>query len=305
MSLEPQALSDFHRWLTGHIFTPSELEAYQLCPFRFYAQAVLKLRAEVRNEVEMTPPETGRLLHTVLEKLLRDSPVTRERSEELLAREMTVFRKDRPLLSPVLLELHQKRIQRTLDSFIEDFEEERTRQRSLTPRHFEWSFGVETDPLIIPNPGGDPIRLRGRIDRIDIDERQKRFLAIDYKTGSTKITGNQIKRGEALQLPLYVLAVGRLLLPGYEPIGGVYYQLSDMTMKDGILHAERLPEFIELHPRSSSLVPATKWDGIFEGIEEKVRTIVTEIHKGEFPSHPEPCDPYCPYRDLCRIRADR
>ena len=273
--------------------SPSELEAYQLCPFRYYAQSVLKLKAEVRNEVEMTPPETGRMLHKILEGLLSKGPVTRERGREILAHEIASFQKERPHISSVLLELHQRRIERTLDSFIEDYETERGEERSLTPRFFEWSF-VMDEP---------PIRLRGRVDRIDVDEKQKRFLVIDYKTGSTKISGNRVRSGEALQLPLYILAVKRLLLPDYEPIGGLYYQLSDMSKCDGILHAERLPEFLEIHPRSSSLVPAVKWESTFESIQEKVRLIVAEIQKGLFPSRTEPCDPYCPYQDICRIRA--
>ncbi len=46
---------EFSTWLDSHVFTPSELESYLLCPFRFYAQAYLKLEVEVRRDVEMSP----------------------------------------------------------------------------------------------------------------------------------------------------------------------------------------------------------------------------------------------------------
>ncbi len=136
-----------------------------------------------------------------------------------------------------------------------------------------------------------------------MDEKAKRFLVIDYKTGSTKITGNQIRSGEALQLPLYIFAVQSLLLRDYEPIGGVYYQLSDMSKKDGLLHAERLPSFLDLHPRSSSIVPAAQWNSTCETIREGVRGIVAKIRSEAFESHDEACETYCPYQDICRMRT--
>lgn len=294
----------FSRWLETHLFTPSELEDYRLCPYRFYAGTYLKLEEERIWEVEITPIETGRLIHRVLERFLKQSPsgdteTLKRRALQILDEEISLFSETRPNLSKVLLEISEKKIERTLASFVEDHLENRRQARTLQPLHFEWAFGTKTPPLVIKGE----IRIRGRIDRIDVDHKAKRFLVIDYKTGSTKITGNQILKGESLQLPLYVLAVQRLLLPDYEPIGGLYYQLSDMTMKDGILHADRLPPFLEIHPRSSSLIPAIKWDATLEGIEETVRSIVSEIRKGEFPSRPDPCEPYCPYRDICRIRS--
>ena len=285
---------NFQTWLDDHLFTPSELEAYLLCPFRFYARAFLKLKEETTWEVEMTPAETGQVLHRILERFFSSKKDILQLMEEVL----TGFQKDRPHLSPVLFQLQKEKIARMLLSFVDQQQTEASKRGSLIPKQFEWSFSGLT------LEGSPPIRIRGRIDRIDVDSKQKRFLVIDYKTGSTKVTGKQIRSGEALQLPLYIMAVQKLLLPDYEPIGGVYFHLSDLSQKDGILHADRLPDFLELHPRSSSLVPAGQWDEIFETTRRRVGEIVTEIRKGEFLSKPEPCEPYCPYQDICRIRGN-
>ncbi len=300
---------DFQTWLDSHVFTPTELEAYLLCPFRFYAQAFLALKPPVERDVELTPPELGRLIHRVLERFLSQGQTgvsfdsLRRRILGLMNEEIVLIQAEHSNLSPVLLDLQKRRIERTLVSFVEDRIEEMKSETDLRPRYLEWSFGKNTPPLVIDALSGPPIRVSGRIDRIDVDDASKRFLVIDYKTGSTKTTGNQILSGDSLQLPLYILAVQRLLLPDHEPIGGLFHQLSDMSKKDGLLHADRLPPSLDIHPRSSSLVPGPKWEGVFRGIEDRVRYLVGEIRRGEFTSHPEACEPYCPYQDICRIRS--
>jgi len=292
-------------WLDPHIFTATDLENYQLCPYRFYASAILKLRPENPLDVELNPAEIGSLVHRVLEKGLRSGAVS-ELSRKPLDDEFEKLASSRPHLSQPLLEFQKQKIARMLVSFAEDFEEEREQASDWKPYYFEWGFGQETPPLVLRDADGRPVSFRGRIDRIDVNERLKRFLVIDYKTGSTKITGNKIKSGEALQLPLYILAVQNLLLKDYEPAGAVYYQLSDMSKQDGLLHAERLPSSLDIGPRSSSLIPAAKWDGILESIQTKAGLIVSQIRntpEDGFGSKAEPCEPYCPYQDICKLRT--
>ena len=57
------------------------------------------------------------------------------------------------------------------------------------------------------------IRLRGRIDRIDLHRTQRTARVIDYKTGRKPkgLDKNKLASGEALQLPLYLMAAARLL----------------------------------------------------------------------------------------------
>lgn len=295
---EPPA--DFRSWVDRHVFTATDLENFRLCPYRFYASAFLKLREEDPFEVEMSPAEIGSLVHRVLEKVLR----TQKSAPSLLDEEWARFTAGRPHLSRPLIAFQRRRIERMLASFADDLDRERAAASDWTPRHFEWGFGEDSAPLVLKDADGRPAAFRGRIDRIDVNERLKRFLVIDYKTGSTQITGNQIRGGEALQLPVYLLAVQRLLLKHYEPAGAVYYQLSDMSKKNGLLHAERMPEYLGVGPRSSSSVPAAKWDGVLEAIEAKIGEAVSAIrHTGDFTSSPEPCEPFCPYQDICRLRS--
>ncbi len=290
------------------VYSVSDLETCLKCPYRYYAQSVLNLKPPLEWEIEPTPPEIGSLMHRVLEVFLAsesnlprcqaDVPHLQEKLLEYCEQELALFRSDRPKLSSVLLEHHRLKIRRTLSSFVEDMAEEISRQTSLRPKFLEWKF----TSFILPDGQGGDIHLRGRIDRIDVDEERKRFLIYDYKTGSTRINGAAIRRGESLQLPLYVLAVQQTLLPDYEPIGALYYHLSDMTKKDGLVHADRLPESLDLSPRSKSFCVAEDWERTFQVIVKKTQEIVAGIEAGQFESLEEECDPYCPYRDICKLR---
>jgi ATP-dependent helicase/nuclease subunit B len=288
----------FQSWLKYHTFSPSELEKYKLCPFGFYASRYLKIEPPVDSEVELTPLEIGLVLHHTLERFLKKKGVSQKDLLGTATAEIEKIQKKRENLIPILVAEQKKRIERTLVSF---FEKERGTQKMspLKPTHFEWAFSS----LEIPDASGKRIKLKGRIDRIDLDPINKTFLVIDYKTGSRKITGNQIRKGDALQLPLYVMAVKQLLLPDYEPIGGLYYHLSDLTLDSGFVHADLVPEHLEIKPRSSSIVPAAGWDELFELVQDKVSEIVASIKEENFRSEPEPCTPWCGYKDICRVRS--
>jgi ATP-dependent helicase/DNAse subunit B len=90
------------------------------------------------------------------------------------------------------------------------------------PAHFEVSFGMpegrtdephHPDPLSVDLGGGRVLRVRGRIDRIDL--REDGSLAVrDYKTGRAPRDDTQVfKGGRQLQIPFYVLAA-RQIFPG-------------------------------------------------------------------------------------------
>lgn len=282
-------------WLSRHLFTPTELEGYLSCPFRFYAQSYKGLRPPPETEPDLTPVEIGSCLHKILEQLTG--------KEDLLLvadRVLDSFRAERPGLSAPLFDRRRERIRRTLSEFLR-MEKEWQESSGLHPEFLEWSFGTREVPPLQISEEGQPILIRGRIDRIDVDRKRKRFLVIDYKTGSRKVLGSAIVRGESLQLPLYVKAVQEILLPGFEPMGGLYYRLADLERKDGFLHSERLPEGIDIHPRSSTLIPPLRWNSLFEATFDSVLRIVKAIRSAQFDPTPDFCEPFCPYRDICRL----
>ncbi len=293
----------FAQWIEDHTFTPSELEGYRLCPFQFYASSYLELDPSPEWGPELSPAERGILLHRILERLFTED---RSGIKAILKQELDRITRNRPNLIPALLRMQEGEILKTLEQFLEKEKppssQQPARREGLRPTCFEWSFGKKTPPLILEPPGNGPIPIGGRVDRIDIDRENKRFLVIDYKTGNRKITGSQIARGESLQLPLYILAVKELLLPDYEPIGGLYYHLSDLSCNTGILQADLLPERLPISARSSTLFPKDRWESLFRLVRGRVGEIVSQIKREQFTPSEEPCEPWCPWKDLCKIR---
>ncbi|MBI2981280.1 MAG: PD-(D/E)XK nuclease family protein [Deltaproteobacteria bacterium] len=302
----------FQEWLSGHTFTASELESYRLCPFKFYVESYLGLEPNLTEEPELTPIEIGTLLHRILQlfyerhaREIGSSPGQKlqEALREITSAILESHQKGRPHLIPALISLQTKRIESTLQLLLGKECAPRETERSLKPAWFEWSFGRKTAPLELPDGNGGTIRIKGRVDRIDVDAKSKRFLVIDYKTGSQKTTGNQIRRGEALQLPLYLLAVKKLLLPDFEPIGGLYYHLSDLSMDAGMIRSSLLPNDLEIHPSSSTFFSDVEWKEFFGNLPRRVGSITQEIRDEKSGSSDEPCQPWCPWKDLCKIRS--
>ncbi len=85
---------------------------------------------------------------------------------------------------------------------------------AFRPEYREWRFGLgDTEPVDL----GD-FKLRGAVDRIDVDERG-RAIVTDYKRSSATPAAKMIGDGK-VQLPLYMAAVSARL--GLKPVAGVY-----------------------------------------------------------------------------------
>jgi ATP-dependent helicase/DNAse subunit B len=107
------------------------------------------------------------------------------------------------------------------------------------PSRFEAHFGVpaeETAEALEISVGGIDVRIGGCIDRVDVTELEGTigFWVIDYKTGrAANYQASQVERFEKLQLPLYALAVERVLLKDRpsRPLGLAYWLVTDSGPK--------------------------------------------------------------------------
>ena len=93
------------------------------------------------------------------------------------------------------------------------------------PAELELAFGLDEGSEPVEVAGG--LRLRGRIDRVDVKDGMA--LVIDYKTGRS-VDRYKVASWEPenrFQAALYMLVVERLL--GLRPVGGVYVALAATT----------------------------------------------------------------------------
>jgi CRISPR/Cas system-associated exonuclease Cas4 (RecB family) len=285
-------------------FSPTALQNFAACPYRFLLSAVHRLakREEPSAIEDLDPLTRGSLVHEVQFRLLtrlRDStptllPVTKPRLDQ--ARDILD-----EVLAEVAAEEHERlnpAIERVwkdaMEGIAADLREWLRRMQDepdWTPAYFELSFGLkdrrEQDAVSKDDPVtlNEGIQLRGSIDLVERDD-SGRLRATDYKTGKVRAKrGDIIASGEILQPVLYALTIEKLFsaapatVPASVKEGRLYYctAAGDFTKVDIPLSEDA---------RDAAKVVAT--------------TIGESIKTGFLPAAPakDACR-YCDFRPVC------
>jgi ATP-dependent helicase/DNAse subunit B len=111
---------------------------------------------------------------------------------------------------------------------------ERDSADGFIPEYFELVFGKIdrlTGDKSVPSEKFEinDVKVRGKIDRVDINEKDGTVKIIDYKLSGNRPTQNDLQSGLSLQLPLYLYAAKELIKSqldkNYEPFGAEIYSL--------------------------------------------------------------------------------
>ena len=217
----------------GDTFSFSRLKSYSDCPFSFFLSYVIGLDRKSDYIFELTPLEEGNVYHAVLRDYFSGN--TQEWEEALKENLTKHIMHD----STVVFKFEYARLREVLQEYVTIREAKRPRlmDGEYFPFEFEVSFGLGGRPGIELVPG---VFLRGKIDRLDIDEDTDTLYLIDYKRG---------KSGDKEQLLLYSIAADRLYTErGYTVAGGVFKSLTGTTInsaafKTEIVDGERIWRF--------------------------------------------------------------
>jgi superfamily I DNA/RNA helicase/RecB family exonuclease len=165
--------------------SPSTVEVLSRCPLRWFV--------ERHGGADMTelPAITGRIVHALAEAAAHGAPL-----DDLHEALDTAWR-DVDAGAPWFSRRERLRVRRMLDSFLRWLVESRA---GLTQVAVEQDIEVRLDR----REGGPWLRLRGRIDRLEVDA-QRRPVVIDIKTGKQPPTRAAAR--ENPQLAVYQLAV--------------------------------------------------------------------------------------------------
>jgi ATP-dependent helicase/DNAse subunit B len=306
------------------ILSPTALEGYIACPFRFFLDHVLGLEPLEEPSEEIEGTQRGLAFHRALARLHKQLKAEAihdptEEVEHYLKQQLEeAVRECATFASPAAAALWRLEGQRLLRAagryrthwakLLEPWQRHGVRPR---PEHFEVAFGLpvaegETvrEALVIAVDGLE-VRVSGRIDRVDMAELPDGsvgFWVIDYKTGRAgSYTGSDLKQLRRLQLTLYALAVEEVFLAGQQarPLGLAYWLVTDSGPKVA------LPG----HPRSPAawLAETDAWERIREALRRWVVTLVKGIRAGQFPLQPrsEDCTQTCAFGQVCRISQSR
>lgn len=198
--------------------SPTALDQYAACPFRFFASRVLGLgeREQGSERGELTPLARGLVYHEVLERFHKSLPAgfwtTAQPWDEYLHRALAdafAAHDWRALgVYPLLWESARLKMTEHLSSFVA-WDAARLRAGGPAPRLFEAALSGEPEGGA---PGGVP--WRGVADRLD-EDAEGNFRVVDYKTRPSKRLSKDLAKkaaaGKLHQLPFYAELAGPVL----------------------------------------------------------------------------------------------
>ena len=293
----------------GAIVSPTSLESWASCGFRYFLSKVLHLseRDDPEQLIELSPLERGSVAHEVLERFIRsaiddgvpdpEQPWTKDQRRRLHEIADAVFSQAEAsgrTGRSVYWRQQQLDLHRILERFadIDDKLREALRTR---PADVEMAFGFDgAEPVSVSLGDGRTVRFRGRIDRVDAADDGTNFV-YDYKTGRGKKYGplssdggDPVLDGTALQLGVYAEAA---------------------RQRRSVAHAEGRFWLVEAEP--SKAVAGRSWDDDDrQRFVDVVRTIVDGVESGAFAAIPGDWDTFrqtntncahCEFDGLCPV----
>ena len=211
-------------------YSISQLETYAKCPYKYFAERVLKLEPVEEPTEEIEALEMGTLLHSILFEFY-----TELNKKNIILQNATG--KNFDFAYKLIFKIAEEKIEKAnFRSPVSFFEKEKVlgingdRKNSLlfkflitekdntdgfTPKYFEKAFGQfgkeEGEDSSLTDFSVRDINVRGKIDRIDINETEEKFKVIDYKIGGKMPATKDLLEGISLQLPLYMYAAKKLI----------------------------------------------------------------------------------------------
>lgn len=315
-----------------YIWSPSRLETYAACPFRFFGEHLLKLEPLPELALESDLARRGSLLHETLARLYAvinalndqgDAPspaVVAREFQEMLDR--VVGQRPRRGLDRALVEIERRQIADWAEQFARQHDEYAAAwpqlDGALKASYFEARFGpknrrsestddakLSTDEPYQLAIGDEQIRFTGQIDRIDVATvgGVMVFNVIDYKTSAKhRVDDAKMRDGTQLQLPLYAMAVADLLLAEQQAVGlaAGYWCIRGK----GFGANARSGGPLSLSEIEKGVVrESAAWPELKSALIQRIGEIVNGIRHGWFPvfNEDKDCGQYCPLSTGCRI----
>jgi len=314
----------FDKFGPAHTYSPTVLETYAACPLCFFIEKVLEVEALPEIELNLSARDRGTAVHNILSAFYRAwKGAGRGRvhlselaeAGELMSGIVTAELGRYTFMSPAW---EATCIQMTGSPatgpgiFTRFLHKEANEEDSpLVPSYFEFTFGMRRDenddPASVPDPvaiipvgGTEPVRIKGRVDRIDITP-DGRFAIYDYKTGSQIATRNEIASGKALQIPLYLLAYEQISHK-QGVLGGYYRIRREVEDRIVLLDDAGRDLVVSSNPRATkdfraALLASLKYSAEY----------IRGIRAGEFmlPAEEKCQNPYCEFSTICRFDPSR
>ena len=197
----------------------SQIENYYKCSIFFLFSSILKI--ENKRKFSFDALEYGSLVHNVLERYLKNFYNLNNKLNIKKIVEEYMLNKFSLIYSKYKLDYMINKISENL-IFIIDKILKINQKDDFIPSEFEVKINRK-----IKLENNFFINLNGKIDRIDIDKKNKKIRIIDYKTGKKKFDFNDILYGTDLQAAIYLNSYN---IEGYEKSGAFYFSTKKLLI---------------------------------------------------------------------------
>lgn len=297
------------RYGPDYAWSATALGSYGTCPFSFFVQRVLRLETIEPPTEEVEGLDYGNIIHRILQaffSLWQTHHPSEALSEKQLAgacREMSRIvdetftrRENEGLVTHrALWRLAREQARRDLLALVA-YEVSEVGQYGYVPRAFEARY----EAILPAGAEGEPLRIRGKIDRVDVRPvvapgQPQQFAVYDYK-GNDGVSAQLIEAGCDFQMPFYVMAAMQQVLGGQEP---------PAQCAQWAYYRYRQP--VKLCRKVG--VEATRWslplDEYVQIASEMAHQHVQNVREGQFAVNPHHCPSYCDFKDVCRFTPAR
>jgi hypothetical protein len=293
------------------MWSPSHLEEYGQCPFRFFLRTVLGLEPIREPAEELALDREGVLLHEILEAFFTEAhgagrlPLQgNARDKAAMAGVATKtferWEKEQYIGRQSLWEVTKRKLKATLMRVLEY--EAQVEAGGQIPALFELSFGDAWSAtasaghtVTFDDFNERPVKLGGKIDRIDLTERD--FVVIDYKNSADAARYGELLRERSLgvtsfQIPVYLLAARSYLTRGWGQ--GTFYLLRAPKLLRPA-EIKDLEPFLETDVEKRRELAAR---GV-TNLPNQICGVIDRITAGQFSTNPQSCS-FCPFSHVCR-----
>lgn len=313
------------RFGPDYVHSASGLSTYGNCSYRFFANRVLRFEPRGEAALDLQAIDAGKLLHDVLRRFFE-----RHRGERLTDHDRESLRTELRKVSEQVFQEHERAVpplnpdiwkidceirKIILDQvLLYELGVQKQTRADVRASYFEVAFGMTpreaADPksklehleLVRSTPAGEEtIRIQGQIDRVD-EADDGTVIAYDYKL-SMGADAVDMKAGRSLQLPIYLEALERLLLPGQAIAGGGYYILKARPgRRNSGIYRKEFADYLGLQARNSILTDE-EWHEVRREVVERIWEFFDGMRAGDFRVRPsrgyETCR-FCDYSAVCR-----
>jgi ATP-dependent helicase/DNAse subunit B len=327
----PELLSMLkQRFGPQHVHSASGLSTYGNCGYRFFANRVLRLEPRGEAALDLQAIDAGKLLHDVLRRFFE-----RHRNERLLEHDRETLRSELRAVAEQVFKEHERavpplnpdiwkidcEIRKTIldQVLLYELSVQKQTRADVRSSNFEVAFGMTpreaADPQSKPehleltrlnSAGEESIKIQGQIDRVD-QAMDGTVIAYDYKL-STGANAEDMISGRSLQLPIYLEALERLLLPGHAIAGGGYYILKAKPgRRNSGIYRKDFGDYLGLQAKNSILTD-DEWHKVRTDVIQKIWEFFDGMRAGDFrvrPSQGYVTCRFCDYSAVCRYEKYR